>query len=101
MEMKKLLLTLLLSAIIACGFGQQHSDNSSTTLSYQITFDRSDVKDWSEFESFVINITAASEIEVNKDNGFATIYTSRELDPKVINGKFEKFGVDFIELIKQ
>lgn len=66
--------------------------------SYVIQFEAADVQDWDEFETFITNITQAESIELNENKNEYTVSTFRVLDPKIIEGKLFKFGVDYYEL---
>ncbi len=96
--MKQLFTICLLFLISFWGFGQAEGSDPQEPLQYILSFDGEDVTNWEDFELFVKNITQAESIELNDSKSGYIISTERTLDPKIVQGKLFKYGVDYIEL---
>lgn len=97
--MKNLLSTLVLTLLVITSYTQSAvASTSEQEPNYILYFDSEDVTDWDEFIQFVKNITQAESLELIDTREALKITTVRDLDPKIINGKLEKYGVDYIEL---
>lgn len=97
--MKNLLSTLVLTLLVITSYTQSAViSTSDQEPNYILYFDSEDVTDWDEFTQFVKNITQAESIKLTDTKEALKITTLRDLDPKIINGKLEKYGVDYIEL---
>lgn len=98
--MTKLLLSILFVAFVSItGVAQNETSDTPSIHRYQLEFDHSDVSNIDDFKSFLKSICGTENIEFSDIKGIATIQTTHVLDPKIINGKLEKFGVDFYSLI--
>lgn len=99
--MKNLLSTLALTLLAITSYTQSTvSSISDQEPNYILYFDAEDVTDWDEFTQFVKNITQAESIELIDTKEAFNITTVRNLDPKIINGKLEKYGVEFYSISK-
>lgn len=70
----------------------------SKVRTYTLSITPSDVNDWTAFENYISNITQSKSIRFNAAKNEITITTFRNLDPKVIEGKLIKYGVEFVNL---
>jgi hypothetical protein len=96
--MKHFHLLLVLGLTVPGIYGQSNNDVSDSPDEYVIHFDKNDVQNWSEFEQYITNITQAESVLLNDKKNEFYIETYRVLDPKIIEGKLVKYGVDFIDL---
>lgn len=81
-------------------FGQNNNETMDIAEVYVLHFDNDDVQDWTKFNQFISNITQAEDVYLNEKENEYHIETYRVLDPKIIEGKLVKYGVDYFNLIQ-